>query len=81
MAAVRKWISENSLTTTKAAEVLQVSQSRISDLVRGKPLVCNCSLMLYDILMKILAELFKSKTIAEFGWLKLHNGRLLKRPG
>ncbi len=36
MAAVRRWISENSLTTPKAAEVLQVSQSRISDLVRGK---------------------------------------------
>ena len=36
LAAVRKWISENSLITPKAAGVLQVSQSRISDLVRGK---------------------------------------------
>ncbi|PKL42009.1 MAG: transcriptional regulator [Candidatus Riflebacteria bacterium HGW-Riflebacteria-1] len=36
MAEVRRWISDNSLTQAEAAEVLQVSQSRISDLVRGK---------------------------------------------
>ncbi|EKD82786.1 MAG: transcriptional regulator, XRE family [uncultured bacterium] len=36
MAEVRKWISENSLTQAEAADILQVSQSRISDLVRGK---------------------------------------------
>ncbi len=36
MAEVRRWISDNTLTQAEAAEVLQVSQSRISDLVRGK---------------------------------------------
>ncbi|HAE39539.1 MAG TPA: transcriptional regulator [Candidatus Riflebacteria bacterium] len=36
MAEVRSWIKENGLTQAQAAEILQVSQSRISDLVRGK---------------------------------------------
>ncbi len=36
MAEVRKWISDQGLTQAEAAEILQVSQSRISDLVRGK---------------------------------------------
>ncbi len=36
MAEVRSWIKEKNLTQAKAAQILQVSQSRISDLVRGK---------------------------------------------
>jgi predicted XRE-type DNA-binding protein len=36
MAEMRRWITDNNLTQAEAAEVLQVSQSRISDLVRGK---------------------------------------------
>jgi len=36
MAEVRSWIKQNDLTQARAAEILQVSQSRISDLVRGK---------------------------------------------
>lgn len=36
MAEVRKWIDEQNLTQAEAAETLQVSQSRVSDLVRGK---------------------------------------------
>lgn len=36
MAEVRRWISDQGLTQAEAAEILQVSQSRISDLVRGK---------------------------------------------
>ncbi|MBU1106394.1 MAG: helix-turn-helix domain-containing protein [Candidatus Riflebacteria bacterium] len=36
MAAVRKWISENRLTPHEAAEILHVSQPRITDLQRGK---------------------------------------------
>lgn len=36
MAKLRKIIKARKLTQTKAAEILGVSQSRISDLVRGK---------------------------------------------
>jgi len=36
MAEVRGWIKQNDLTQARAAEILHVSQSRISDLVRGK---------------------------------------------
>ncbi len=36
MAEVRRWISDQGFTQAEAAEILQVSQSRISDLVRGK---------------------------------------------
>jgi len=35
MAEVRKWVCDQGLTQTEAAEILQVSQSRTSDLVRG----------------------------------------------
>ena len=36
MAELRKFIQARKLTQTKAAEILGVSQSRISDLTRGK---------------------------------------------
>jgi len=36
MADLRKFIKAKRLTQTKAAEILGVSQSRISDLIRGK---------------------------------------------
>ena len=36
MADLRKWIKTKRLTQTKAAEILGVSQSRVSDLIRGK---------------------------------------------
>lgn len=36
MAEVRKWVSDQGLPPAEAVEILQVSQSRISDLVRGK---------------------------------------------
>lgn len=36
MAEVRRWVSDQGLTPAEAAKILQVSQSRISDLVRGK---------------------------------------------
>jgi predicted XRE-type DNA-binding protein len=36
MADLRKLIKAKKLTQTKAAEILGVSQSRISDLIRGK---------------------------------------------
>ena len=36
MAEIRKFIQARRLTQTKAAEILGVSQSRISDLTRGK---------------------------------------------
>jgi predicted XRE-type DNA-binding protein len=36
MADVRKFIKAKKLTQTKAAKILGVSQSRVSDLVRGK---------------------------------------------
>jgi predicted XRE-type DNA-binding protein len=36
MADLRKWIKAKRLTQAKAAEVLGVSQSRVSDLIRGK---------------------------------------------
>jgi len=36
MSEVRSWIKDNGLTQAQAAEILHVSQSRISDLVRGK---------------------------------------------
>jgi len=36
MAKLRKIIKARKLTQTKAAEILGVSQSRVSDLVRGK---------------------------------------------
>jgi predicted XRE-type DNA-binding protein len=35
MARLRLWINEQQLTQTEAAELLGVSQARISDLVRG----------------------------------------------
>ena len=36
MADLRKWIKAKRLTQAKAAEILDVSQSRVSDLIRGK---------------------------------------------
>ena len=36
MVDLRKWIKTKRLTQTKAAEILGVSQSRVSDLMRGK---------------------------------------------
>ena len=36
MADLRKWIKTKRLTQAKAAETLGVSQSRVSDLIRGK---------------------------------------------
>ena len=36
MADLRKFIKAKRLTQTKAAEILGVSQSRVSDLIRGK---------------------------------------------
>ena len=36
MADLRKWIKAKRLTQAKAAEILNVSQSRVSDLIRGK---------------------------------------------
>jgi len=36
MADLRKWIKAKKLTQAKSAEILGVSQSRISDLIRGK---------------------------------------------
>lgn len=36
MADLRKWIKAKKLRQTKAAEILGISQSRVSDLIRGK---------------------------------------------
>ena len=36
MADLRQWIKAKSLTQAKAAETLGISQSRVSDLTRGK---------------------------------------------
>jgi predicted XRE-type DNA-binding protein len=36
MADLRKWIKTKRLTQAKVAEILSVSQSRVSDLIRGK---------------------------------------------
>jgi predicted XRE-type DNA-binding protein len=36
MTDLRKWIRAKRLTQTKAAEILGVSQARVSDLIRGK---------------------------------------------
>ena len=36
MADLRKWIKAKKLTQTRAATILGVSQSRVSDLIRGK---------------------------------------------
>jgi len=36
MADLRKWIKAKRLTQTKAAAILGVSQSRVSDLIRGR---------------------------------------------
>jgi predicted XRE-type DNA-binding protein len=36
MADLRKWIKTKRLTQAKAAEILGISQSRVSDLIRGK---------------------------------------------
>jgi len=36
MADLRKWIKAKRLTQTKAAAILGISQSRVSDLIRGK---------------------------------------------
>jgi predicted XRE-type DNA-binding protein len=36
MADLRKWIKAKRLTQAKVAEILGVSQSRLSDLIRGK---------------------------------------------
>ena len=36
MADLRKWIKSKRLTQAKTAEILGVSQSRVSDLIRGK---------------------------------------------
>jgi predicted XRE-type DNA-binding protein len=36
MADLRKWIKAKKLTQAKAAEMLAISQSRVSDLIRGK---------------------------------------------
>ena len=36
MARLRKFVKRNRLTQAKAAEIFEVSQSRVSDLIRGK---------------------------------------------
>ena len=36
MADIRKWIKTKRLTQTRAAEILGISQARVSDLIRGK---------------------------------------------
>lgn len=36
MADLRKWMKAKRLTQARAAEILGVSQSRVSDLIRGK---------------------------------------------
>jgi predicted XRE-type DNA-binding protein len=36
MADLRKWIKAKRLTQAKATEILGISQSRVSDLIRGK---------------------------------------------
>jgi predicted XRE-type DNA-binding protein len=36
MADLRKWIKAKRLTQAKAAEILGISQSRVSDLIRAK---------------------------------------------
>ncbi len=36
MAELRNWIKAKGLTQARAAEILGVSQSRVSDLIRGK---------------------------------------------
>lgn len=36
MVALKKFIESKKLTQTKAAEILGISQSRVSDLIRGK---------------------------------------------
>ena len=36
MADIRKWIKAKRLTQTRAAEILGISQARVSDLIRGK---------------------------------------------
>lgn len=36
MAKLRKFIQDNKLTQARAAEIFSVSQSRVSDLIRGK---------------------------------------------
>ncbi len=36
MADIRKWIKTKRLTQAKSAEILGISQSRVSDLIRGK---------------------------------------------
>jgi len=36
MADLRKWVEAKRLTQAKAAEILSISQSRVSDLIRGK---------------------------------------------
>jgi predicted XRE-type DNA-binding protein len=36
MADLRKWIKAKKLTQTKATTILGISQSRVSDLIRGK---------------------------------------------
>jgi predicted XRE-type DNA-binding protein len=36
MADLRKWIKAKRLTQARAAEILGISQSRVSDLIRGK---------------------------------------------
>jgi len=36
MAVVRKWISDKGFSSAEAAKTLRVSETRISDLVRGK---------------------------------------------
>jgi predicted XRE-type DNA-binding protein len=36
MADLRKWIKAKRLTQTRAAEILGISQARVSDLIRGK---------------------------------------------
>ena len=36
MADLRKWIKAKRLTQAKGAEILGISQSRVSDLIRGK---------------------------------------------
>lgn len=36
MADLRKWIKSKRLTQTRAAEILGISQARVSDLIRGK---------------------------------------------
>lgn len=51
MRAIEKYIADNKLTQVQAAKLMNVSQPRISDLIRGK-----ISLFTIDMLVNMLAR-------------------------